>query len=67
MNVVIINCTINLTNTEIKKFSTKISRGDNKNLLYTLPYIDCIFDMLNLNMFFNKNNVYLHWNIFHLF
>jgi hypothetical protein len=38
MNVVIINYTINLTNTEIKKFSTKISRGDNKNLLYTLPY-----------------------------
>jgi hypothetical protein len=38
MNVVIINYTVNTINTEIKKFSTKISRGDNKNLLYTLPY-----------------------------
>lgn len=39
MNIVIINNTINTTNTEINKFSTKISRGDNKNLLCTFPYI----------------------------
>lgn len=38
MNIAIINYTINTTNLEIKKFSTKISRGDNKNLLYTFPY-----------------------------
>jgi len=38
MNIIIINHTINTTNEEINKFSTKISRGDNKNLLYTLPY-----------------------------
>lgn len=37
MNIIIINSTINTTNIQIKKFSTKISRGDNKNLLYTLP------------------------------
>lgn len=42
MNVVIINYTINTTNEEINKFSTKISRGDNKNLLYTLPYYPLI-------------------------
>ena len=38
MNIAIINYTVNTTNLEIKKFSTKISRGDNKNLLYTFPY-----------------------------
>lgn len=42
MNIVIINYTINTTNEEIKKFSTKISRGDNKNLLHTLPYTPLI-------------------------
>lgn len=39
MNIIIINHTINTINDNINKFSTKISRGDNKNLLYTLPYI----------------------------
>ena len=39
LNIIIINNTINTTNTEIKNYSSKISKGDNKNLLYTLPYI----------------------------
>jgi len=42
MNIAIINYTINTINLEIKKFSTKISRGDNKNLLYTFPYTTLI-------------------------
>lgn len=37
MNIIITNTTVNTTNLKINKFSTKISRGDNKNLLYTLP------------------------------
>ena len=38
MNIIIINQTINTDNDKIKKFSDKILRGDNKNILYTLPY-----------------------------
>lgn len=37
MNIIIINNTINTTNLDPNKFSTKISRGDNKSLLFTLP------------------------------
>lgn len=36
MNIIIINSTINTTNFDPNKFSTKISRGDNKSLLFTL-------------------------------
>lgn len=58
MNIVIINYTINTSNSEINKFSTKISRGDNKNLLHTFPYIPfisngwkviCYEDLIKIN------------------
>ena len=58
MNIIITNRTVNTTNTKINKFSIKISRGDNKNLLYTLPYVSftesgwiviCYEDLENLS------------------
>lgn len=39
MNIIITNSTVNTINEKINSFSTKINRGDNKNILYTLPYI----------------------------
>ncbi len=39
MNIIITNYTVNTTNETINSYSTKISKGDNKNLLYTLPYV----------------------------
>lgn len=37
MNLIITNKTVNTTNLTIHEYSKKISIGDNKNLLYTLP------------------------------
>ena len=73
MNIIIINNTINTINTEIKKFSTKISRGDNKNLLYTLPYIPFVnngwyiipyeeLKNINKNSIIDKIQTYLNKN-----
>ena len=39
MNLIITNYTVNIDSNNIAKYSTKISKGDNKSLLYTLPYI----------------------------
>lgn len=39
MNLIITNYTVNIDSNNLAKYSTKISKGDNKSLLYTLPYV----------------------------
>jgi hypothetical protein len=74
MNIVIINHTINTTNIEINKFSSKILRGDNKNLLHTFPYIPLTSNgwkiiyyedliKLNANTIEEKIQIYLKTNV----